>query len=79
MARTPPPLNVLKAAAAELAQRSRYHLAVAHSITEKALRRLWNQDLGPQNWIVKISLTLGTPVKEKKQEKAVKLLISLRH
>jgi hypothetical protein len=78
-ARTPPPLTVLKAAAAELAHRNSYRLAVAHSISDKAMRRHWNQDLGPYSWIVKIWVPLAMPVKEKTQEKAAKLLISLKH
>jgi hypothetical protein len=53
---------------------------VAHSISEKTMRRLWNQDLGPLSWIVKIWQLLGIQVKEKKPDKvAAKLLISLKH
>jgi hypothetical protein len=46
-AQMPPPLAVLKATIAELALWSTYRLAVVNSISEKAMRWLWNQNLGP--------------------------------
>jgi hypothetical protein len=79
LARTPRHIAAVRAAIARNPSQSIRHLSVKHGVSEPTMRRLVKEDLGLNSRVVQLRPLLTTPVKEKKVERAAKLLNRLKH